>query len=65
MYHVNMQIKKRWKMCGFVPGLKLYGSSQTSGSWWAPYRLGMIIVFLGMKWPAILNRGVYEFLTGI
>lgn len=32
-----------------APGLKLYGSDQTAGSWWAPNRLGMMIVFLGMK----------------
>lgn len=31
------------------PGLKLYGSDQTAGSWWAPKRLGMMTVSLGMK----------------
>lgn len=51
---IEVQIK-RTPILDFLPGLKLYGSFQTSGSWWAPYRLGMIIVFLGMKYPAILN----------
>lgn len=32
-----------------IPGMKLYGSVQIAGSWCAPKRFGMMIVFLGMK----------------